>query len=94
MQQVNSAVWQEICRRAVGNAIWAEYLLLIAACKEVWDAVPGTAEECEKFDVEEQLGADLARLARAIELILPGGFSEFKSYLDAAVHQRSSMQSL
>lgn len=90
---VPPAICQELTRRATHNVLWAEYLLLISAAGEILTHVPGTAEACEETQIEERLGEDLACLARTIELLLPGGFAEFQSYLSEATRQRAALQS-
>jgi len=90
---VPPAICQELTRRATNNILWAEYLLLISACGEILSHAPDTAQACENIEIEERLGEDLACLARTIDLLLPGGFAEFRSYLGAATRQRAGLQS-
>src|SRR5690242_6957772 len=85
--------YQEMIRRAarrplVGSNHWAQYVLLLEVCQEILSRAPRQMEDLDATPIEEMVVDGLADLAETVALILPGGLTEFQSYLSEVAARR------
>lgn len=85
---MDSAVYQELIRRAARDGDVASYVLLLEACKKTLEEAPATIEHLDTLDIKDVLSTVLARMGETITRIVP--YKEFYFYTSDSLLQNQT----
>lgn len=78
---VFAALWHEAVTEADEESLWPPYAALLLACQDVLARAPMHPNEVKQCNLERRFELALERLATMLHTIMPGRFTELRSYV-------------